>query len=62
MSILLAVIKLTALTVAFLCLSAIGPGVLPAGAERLGLRDAASTVPAERLHCRVYFGCAPARP
>jgi hypothetical protein len=61
MSILLAVIKLVSLTAGFLCLSAIGPGALPAGAERLGLSDAASTAPAGRLHCRIFLGCAPIR-
>jgi hypothetical protein len=59
MSFLLAVIKLAALAAALICLSAIGPGVQPAGAERHALLPSGTSPSAVQMQCRIYFGCVP---
>jgi len=59
MSFLFAAMKATALAVALLCLSSIGPGFLLASPEQPVVKSAAPVVPAAQLRCRMYFGCLP---
>jgi hypothetical protein len=60
MSFLLAMVKPVGLAAALLCLSAVGPGVRPAGADRDAQLSSDTFPTATPLRCRLYFGCAPA--
>jgi hypothetical protein len=60
MSFLLAAVKPVGLAAALLVLSAIGPGLPRAGADRHAELSASTSPSATPLRCRLYFGRTPA--